>query len=75
MLVEVVDGTEMGLVERVGGGGGGEMGRAKRVGLEMVSEERAEKEWAAVEGRVVMEVEGREGKERVAREGRATGGN
>jgi hypothetical protein len=51
------------------------MGRAKRVGLEMVSEERAEKEWAAMEGRVVMEVEGREGKERVAREGRATGEN
>jgi hypothetical protein len=41
----------------------------------MVSEERAEKEWAAMEGRVVMEVEGREGKERVAREGRATGEN
>lgn len=62
----------MGLVERVGGG---EMGRAERVGLEMVSEERAEKEWAAMEGRVVTEVEGREGKERVAREGRATGAN
>jgi len=28
-----------------------------------------------MEGRVVMEVEGREGKERVAREGRATGEN
>lgn len=54
----------------VGAGGGVEMGRAERVGLEMVSEERAEKEWAAMEGRVVMEVEGR-----VAMEGRATGAN